>query len=625
MALFVPYETAQSYKQAVAQWAKQPAAPIPLCLGPRTDLQHSIELASTLYDEFSQPPVADLAIWFSDDPGALDAFQPMLSLLARQLGTIETVQTYLQTTEQSIHVLLVGTYSYLRSDKLQPLLFQAYEDPRLKITVLTGRDNYSLSWLMAKQFVQANHTKQGTHGIFTYQSYKYESQANTKQIKLYGEADFEEQNIQDLILNQVWRSVLFHGHGKDDNLNLGAYTVCGRNASIAAQVGTLHPRCGYNTQGCFKDEAKLIPLNEVMAENVIISSCNSAPLVDLMCYDPKYLLLLNAIDGPAKVITAALTVQDSSELELYRWIEALQSAEGGAAPAALFNLSLNQTQSFPAFWQFGGVPSATLHSEQFLDPQPLPLLTTMLDRAQKYLVNHFLPSTHSLRKRLETFNQKVNNDYLKRGSQSIYTQPQQQQRTKQLLSLVDSLDYALASLIIENPEDDLMNFESYASDRSRVDQSTIEPVRCSCGHEAIRFNRVGLAASIPTIEQLLCFRCGDQSIVMEDGPRLTITAPTRLEVGARVEVSCDIHVREPGRVTVGWFVPVYIREHLKTKPQLHKLKAQADSHHTVRFSIEFDEMIPAQGYYFTVFAVQNLNLSLGRQALGIEAVTPKQF
>ena len=41
----------------------------------------------------------------------------------------------------------------------------------------------------------------------------------------------------------------------------------------------------------------------------------------------------------------------------------------------------------------------------------------------------------------------------------------------------------------------------------------------------------------------------------------------------------------------------------------------------IEFEIEFDDKIAGQGYYFTVFTIQNLGISLRRHFISVEGET----
>ena len=113
-----------------------------------------------------------------------------------------------------------------------------------------------------------------------------------------------------------------------------------------------------------------------------------------------------------------------------------------------------------------------------------------------------------------------------------------------------------------------------------------------------------------------CYRCGDKAVKMKGTPDICINAPEHVMKGEKIKVSTQINTDKPNdNIYVGWFVPSYIEEHLLNR-QLKMKRVSGNS--MFEFEIQFDDNIPAQGYYFTVFTIQNLGISLNRHFISIE-------
>ena len=325
------------------------------------------------------------------------------------------------------------------------LVFQSYSFPEVNLSFLTGRDLYSLLWLIAKQWAGVKSEVEEIGFFFSVDSPKGDSS-----VRVYSEDEFESEDIQSIILNQAWRQILFQGHGKDDNINLGEFTICGRNEAIAAESDALYPRCGYGWP-CFKDEDKLVSRRQLRGIEVILSACNSAPLPGLGLYDPKYLLLLNAIDGCAQTITGAISVQDSDFPENHLWLEHV--SKGGEKSTSILNQSLHFQHPYPAFWHFGTHGSSKADAPEKLLPEDEDI-RSCISRLHSYLSSNLIPPNYPLLPRLQKFNRKANL-YLSR-SRRYADKRGLENNTLSLRSDLQSLDFALVQRITSCPEDDIM-------------------------------------------------------------------------------------------------------------------------------------------------------------------------
>ncbi|MFB8176006.1 hypothetical protein ACFC8N_07990 [Streptomyces sp. NPDC055966] len=196
----------------------------------------------------------------------------------------------------------------------------------------------------------------------------------------------ESTDVKSEILGTRWRRILFQGHGNHDSINLADFTVCGLSELALRRPGALGPACAYGPT-CYKPMDKLIQSREVRAAEIVMSSCNNAPFADAALYDPKYQLMLNAIDGTAKDVVAAITVHDSDRAENRAWMDA---ALADAPSVTVLNASIRTAQPFPAYLHFGmAADEGAAPPLPSLDPEPL--LLTAAARLAACLAGGLLP------------------------------------------------------------------------------------------------------------------------------------------------------------------------------------------------------------------------------------------
>jgi hypothetical protein len=611
MSIFKSYINENTYLEEVEIFLNNNSITIPVYTGNRKDLNQSIEAASKLYNSITEPPKYDIGIVITEDK-KLAPVNNFIKGFANKWIDLNSVDDSILNGNFSI--VICGLYEDFEYSKLGEMILSWFKNKKSQVSFLIGRDVHSLSWMCAKQFAKENALDDV--GLFTFKKctndYLKDLKEQQDKIKIFDSDSFEEDNIQEILLKNIWKRVIFHGHGKDDNINLGDYTICGNNEYININENNLLPRCGYCNQTCFKDDSKLIPLNKVISSEIIMNSCNNGPFKDLACYDSKFNLLLNAIDGPAKKINSSFTIQNSDNPEIFNCI--INNELENIKYPTLLHQSLEDIQIYPSFMEVGLTPVVEEKIEiQRHDRYELVLKT--MSRAQKYMVNDFMPKNHPLIKRFEMFNNKAN-QYILRGKQGLSNE-EAKSIEKDWQSKIQSLDYAIAQKIIKDPEDTIMDFESYVMDRSEVDKESVEYLNCTCGNHAMNFTMKGLNNNIFDVDMLFCFKCGDKSVRMEGSPILEVTSQDKISIGESLECNCKIKPIEDGNVMVGYFLPSYIRDYVKVEPKLVKYKNKDNSVIDLNFTIDFQEDIPPQGYYFTVFSIQNFSISVSRQFFGI--------
>ncbi|CAN7536155.1 hypothetical protein [Rossellomorea sp. LjRoot5] len=606
--LLETYTDEQTYMQAMEEFVGE-ADPtvIPVFVKGRNDLEESIRLSRSLYDERKNPNKVDVGIRLSPHED-IEMFSSLESSFADNWYELKDL---IDLDLEKKSVVVMGLYKDFKYDNLKRFIFKCYQE-KIQVSYLIGRDTSSLSWLCAKQFLKES--KGMDNGLLTHrkinQSLKTEMINIAEELLIYDKAIVKKHDMQLELLENNWSKLILHGHGKEDNINFEDYTICGRNDEVVNKHN-IFPRCGYCEQSCFKDDQKLIPLNRVKAANVIMASCNNGPFADMALYDDKFNLLLNAIDSPAQNITAAVTIQDSDLLELKRLVD---FTNPNWNPARIINDSLDYMQPFPSMIEVGLPVTKDTIDIDIIEPSNRIIRT--LERAQKYYTNDFIDENHSLKKLLPNFINK-GNQYVLRGQYGLDAK-EKRQIENNWKQKIQALNDIIANTIMEDPDDPIMEFDGYNVYRSKVDVETIHPHLCNCGQEGLSYFYKGHSSQTFDLKMEFCFRCGDKSIGMAGGPKIAVDVTPDFKVGERIKGVCTITPEEEGEIMVGWFVPNYIKEHLIGEPTLKRFKNKSKEAFEVELEFEFRNDIPAQGYYFTVFTVQNLGITINRHFFTLE-------
>ncbi|MBO1416861.1 hypothetical protein [Streptomyces sp. FH025] len=616
-SLFRPVKFAQ-LPSAVKEFleASEPeTAAVPVPVEGRDDLARSVELAARLYAAPGRPRPLDHGVLLGAErlpDGVADLVRPLARAWLDE-ERLDDAPAFLR--ENPGGLLLVGCYDRLTLDPVRSLLLATYRSRTQALTLLSGRDAASLAWNIAKQYVRPDAGVDAL-GLFT----DTDRPPHPPGVRVFDDRDFERVDIRSTILGGRWRKVAFQGHGKDDSVNLGEFTICGLSPDAPARPGLLGPRCAYGLP-CYKPEDKLVPLHRVPAVEVVLSACNSGPLADLALYDPKYQLLLNALDGPARTVVAAVSVHDSDRPENVAW---MRSALVGGDTVDTLNASLAGSHPYPAFLRFGLPDSAHAPQQEqqeqqeqsetvFADHRPDPLLLTVGRRLTALLGSELLPHNHALRPRLTKLARKVD---LWVARPTHLADQSAEQIGASLTADLQSLDHVIAGQVAANPEDELMNYPAHFGDRSSLDPEVREVV-CHCGRPAQEFTRRGLLPNVLDTTCAVCMRCGDVTFRLPEAPALLAYAADEVRQGGVLEVRASLTAARTGPVRLGLFVPTYLREDTAVEPEVAKVRAVGGQPQDVHFQVRFDPATAPQAYYFTVFAVQDLAVSTARRHFGV--------
>jgi hypothetical protein len=602
--LFNPIDDHAEYAEAVAHFLDSPSPEsIPVWVKGRADLLSAMQLAAELYRGIARPtPYARGVLLGGDElPSGLRSLVGPLAL--QWLNEQELSVQPFETSPGGRSLLLVAVYPHLTSSPVMEILRQAHRGAGRQVGLLTGRDAASLAWFTAKQFCLPD-PEVGASGLFT----STDRPKALGGVEVYDDRALEREDISTELLGRRWRRLLLQGHGRDDSINLADFTVCGLNPAVPRRPELLGPRCAYGPD-CYKPHEKLIPLNRVSAVEIVLSSCNSGPFADAVAYDPKYQLMLNAVDGAARDVVAAPTVHDSARPENAIWMRA---AEAEAPSATSLNSTIAAAQPDPAYVHIGMADDRG--SEPDPTPQvPDPLVLSTSSRLTAYLAGGLLPAGHSLRPRLARIAGKVERWVTRQATAA----ESESAILRALSDDLQSLDHVISTQIVSDPETEFTDFQGYFGQRSTIAGESVSDVLCHCGRPARQFVKRALVPTALDTVCTLCVRCGDMACRLVGSPELRVKAEETVHTGGTLHARVQLRSERRGPVRIGVFVPRHLRSDCTVSPPQSKIRATTGQWHEAEFSLVVDAGAHPQAYHFTAFAVQDIGLSTARWDFGV--------
>lgn len=586
---FLSCTTLPSYGEAVTRWqAEGPgAAHIPVWVGERADLLEGIALAEEVYDGLRVPVACDTGLVLGTPPAPVRA-------LAEPLARTWAVD--LSGVPETGSVLVVGTYAEVTASALQGLVERCHAQGR-DLILLTGRDVHTLSWVVAKQYGRA--MPDGADGVFS----EHDDRTPAPGVHWFGAEEVRHEDVQGLALGRVWRRLMLHGNGKDDQLNLGQFTVCGLSPVGERGPDAPGPKCAFGL-GCPKPEDKLIPAQRLRAAELVLANCFSGPLADHAMYDPKYVILLNALDGPAQTVLATLTACDAQRPEILTWAAA--DPAGGSA-ARMINEKLADINPYPAFVQVGLTSYRPAEvGEPAADAPGGPALRTVGARLGGLLDSGLLDDVHPLRPRLRQLSDTVLRDAVR----TVVLSPLDQGAAAAIAAEVKSLDLALAHRLAKHHDEPVLRFPTYWGERSVAESPVAAESPCACGLPVRGYVRRGRVPVIVDTVQDVCARCGDVGNSFVGAPQLRVKAQERAESGGSLHVVVETVAERAGTVNVGIVLPTYLLA--KVQPVLRRVEVAAGEPAHTEFTLRMDPEAAPQAYYFTPYAVHDLGIATRR-------------
>ena len=354
----------------------------------------------------------------------------------------------------------------------------------------------------------------------------------------------------------------------------------------------------------------MIQLREVRAAEIVLSSCNNSPFADAAVYDPKYQLMLNAIDGTAKDIVGAITVHNPGRAENLAWTEA---AIVHASSVSALNSNIGAAEPFPPYIHFG-IGGETGNAPELPAFEPEPLLLTVSARLTAYLAGGLLSPNNPFRSRLGKFAARVENQVSRRD---LAVNQDRVKANRNLLGDLQTLDAVIATQFVMDPENELSNCFTHFGDRSRLDSSFSFPLRCQCGRPAERFVRRALVPTALDAEGIICTRCGDVAFRLSDSPSLLVYTEEEATQGSKVQVRIAVNDARPGTVRAGLFFAKYGRAECTFTPKLRKVCIGPKGDGEAEFTLALAPDMAPQGYYMTAYAVQDLAVTIALRNFGV--------
>lgn len=505
------------------------------------------------------------------------------------------------TSEDSLTIICL--YKDFVQSKLLKIIEKCKEE-NIKTFFLIGRDLESLTWFIAKQFISSGNKK--SNAIFSYKTLGNFN--NTKENwDIYDSNMLESKDIKEIISIDEWKNIVFHGHGKEDHLNLAEYTICGLNCSIKENERCA-PACGHG-ENCFKDYTKIIHLNMIKAESIFLLSCNNFPFYDSRLYGTKYSLVLNAIDGYAKNIVASLGVQSADTPELRE----ILCNEDFLDIGIRLHHKLDDIQPFASVVTIG-LPTVNDMAQENIDTVETYRLTNLtkviLSRISAYSASMMLDKDHDISR----WSNKILQDYMQLTRRGTYgsTYDEIAAFERDLINRVNPFTKRIAELMFSSQTDQLQEFDSYNIYRSKISSKSIKQGRCLCGGQETFCKYEPELPFLFNIESHYCYLCGDKTTGMVDMPEIKFTCSDINDDRLIVKYKIEITPKYKGDVFWAIQLPSYVENYAITKQKLNKLKFKNIRTEVIKGEIEFSKETPFQSYYMKLFVVQNAGISFSR-------------
>lgn len=498
-------------------------------------------------------------------------------------------------------ILVMALYSDFTQENVLDLLTMA-KQKNINIYFLVGRDFSSVSWLIAKQFLNEKSDDEKINGIF---SYKKLNNIHSKKWSIFDIRRLEKEDIKDILKNNSWENLVFHGHGKEDHLNLADFTLTGFNKNLR-KVSDFAPSIGHQGQAFFKDIDKSIQLHDLNVEKVFCFSCNNLPFNDSRLYDERFNLVLDLIDGTPKSIIASLSVQSADTPELS---EIIHDSTIDTVSARLEN-KLRDIQTFPSIITIG-LPIKKKMTKALDSAERLTKATKIiLNRVSSYSASNMLSPNHEVFR----LSQKIFSDYIAQTRRGTFGTTEEDYKAfeKNLINRVNPLSKKIAENMWNNQNDELQEFDNYNIYRSVAKSSSIYEGLCDCGGHTHTVNYAPELTSIFPLKSTYCYRCGDKNTKMLEMPEIKFTCDDFNEHDLSIKYQIEITPNQIGDVFYSVQLPSYIEKSVINKDVLHKVKFKTLKKVSIEGVIFFKSNTILQSYYLKLFSVQNAGIAFNR-------------
>ncbi len=497
-------------------------------------------------------------------------------------------------------IVALGLYKDFSQNNVLDFI-ECCKQNRMELFFLLGRDLSSLTWFLAKQFFKNN--DKHPRAVFSYKNLNYFAEKESDW-KILDMNDLKSKDIKSIVEDHEWSELVFHGHGKEDHLNLADFTLCGLN-DMVEKDGLFAPACGHG-KSCFKDDTKTIPLGSVKSEKIFLLSCSNLPFYDSRLYSTKYNLILNAVDGYIKNIVASLGVQSADSPEIRELLDNSKTIDVGIR----LHEKLDDVHPFSCIVNIG-LPTVEKKLGEVTPTYRLTTLTkTILSRVSSYSSSMMLNKDHEINRRA----QKIMADYsqlTRRGTYGV-TRKDVSDFEQSLVNRVNPFSKRIAEIMFEDSSNELQDFDSFNIYRSIINKSSVKRGRCFCGNHAYFCKYDPEIPSLFKIESMYCYKCGDKITGMSEMPNIVFTCADYNEDGFKINYSIRIAPKQKGDVFWAIQLPEYVEKYSNTRRELHKIKFKSIRTETITGQIEFQKDTPLQSYYMKLFIVQNAGISISR-------------
>lgn len=514
----------------------------------------------------------------------------------------------LYSHDQIHSLLLIGLYEDFTQANVLEILDYCRRK-KISVYTLIGRDLSSLTWMIAKQFLLLyDHNLE--NGVFTHKRINGEL-SNTPNWKVYDIKSLEKEDIKKILEKKHWDTIVFHGHGKEDHLNLDDFTLNGLNYAIPKKA-VYAPSIGHEGQKFFKDIDKAISPNKLMARTIYFLSCNNLPFKDSSLYDSRYNIVLNAIDGITRDLIVSLSVQVADTPELFK---ILSTSNRTNDIDVKMHESLKDIQPFTSIVHIGMPKKGNVNEEkQDINSEVTSRLTdtskTIISRISSFNASMMLDQNHPIPK----LARKISEDYSqisRRGTVGSNIN-ESKQWEKNLINRVNPFSKKIAEIMFTNQNDSLHDFDTFNILRSTTnEQNSIDSV-CTCGGVIRNFTYIPETSQNFPIESSYCYRCGDKVTKMKDAPDIQFTCDEFNADGFTINYKLKIIPKQVGDIYLGIQVPNYLKQSVINIPPLQRIKVRKLKTIEQSGNITFSKDVILQSYYLEVFLVQNAGISISR-------------
>ncbi|UQS81436.1 hypothetical protein MOO45_08070 (plasmid) [Bombilactobacillus folatiphilus] len=171
------------------------------------------------------------------------------------------------------------------------------------------------------------------------------------------------------------------------------FTLSGLNAALPYN-GPFAPSVGHAGQSFFKDASKAIKTSEIQCQTFFFLSCNNLIFNDTKLYGPRYNLVLNAIDGYASTIVAAIGVQSADNPEL----DLVMKHAGNKNISRMLNKKLSDVQPFVSIIHVGLPENSEVDGTTSAAVRLTPTTKIILSRLSSYISSMMLGQEHLIYK-----------------------------------------------------------------------------------------------------------------------------------------------------------------------------------------------------------------------------------